>query len=298
MPSGMPSDPNVGLSTADINAMKRCQDFTNVVPLLARADELDDEQFATARADICAVLESNDLRCFSFGGPNALPELFAVSNATHADPDEMDASTLMQSQYEQPLVQSDLQQLIDRAICAEGSAWLRHTAALKILKWCKEHRQTGALQLVAQPSAPQQFHFSGLHGIGAYTAAQWWERVDVTDWAQSLRRSLDSQSSGLAFPANAMELASGDPARSVVKRGKKSRKHRLRPTPSPTHQDPLGLLDWLAHARQGGKLTAELVSGLGVAAFVTAWLHMSDSACHREVAQLPRGFVGWWWDIV
>jgi hypothetical protein len=286
------------LSSNDIQALKALQTVTNVIPLLARADELDDEHFTSARSSLTAILEANDIVPFSFGGLKSPPELYAISSKTQPDADEMDASTLMQSLYEQPLVQSDLQQLVNRMICAEGSAWLRHTAALKILKWCKEHRQAGALQLFTQPSTLQHIDFSSLRGLDAYRAAQWWQRVEVTDWAQSLRRSLDSQNYQMPSSSGALELASGDAARSVVKCDKKSHKHRLRPVPTPTHQDPLGLLDWLAHARQGSKLTAELLSGMGIAAFVTAWLHMSDSACHREVAQLPRGFVGWWWDIV
>ncbi|KAK0385721.1 hypothetical protein NLU13_6898 [Sarocladium strictum] len=289
--------PSTGLEATDVDAMKRLQNYTSIILLLARADEFTDTEFSTARSDLHATLKQNDIHCFSFGGSTAVPELYMVSNKTCSDPDEMDASTLMQSEYRQPLIQSELQQLVDRMFCADGSAWLRHTTALKILKWCTQHRQTRALQLVAHPRAPQHVHFGGLHGMDAYAAAQWWQRVEVTDWAQSLRRSLDSQHSGMVFPTGTLEIANGEPARSVVTR-EKGRKHRSRPGPSPTHQDPLGLLDWLSHARQGGRLTVELLSGLGVAAFVTVWLQMSDSACHREVTQMPRGLIGWWWDIM
>lgn len=279
--------------------MRCLQTFTNLVPVLGRADELREQELSALQSDICTRLADSDIKCFSFDGPNAPTELFAVSSATRPDLDEMDASTLMRSEYEQPLIQTDLERLVDNMICAEGSAWLRHTAALKVLKWCREKKQAGALQaIVAQPSAPQHFNFNGFHGMDAYTAAQWWQRVEVTDWAQSLRRSLDSQSTAFALPTNALELAGNDPSRSVVRREKNGRKGRSRRPPSPTHQDPLGLLDWVAQMTQGGKLTAELLSGVGVAVMATACLTMSNTACHREVAQLPRGFAGWWWDFV
>lgn len=279
--------------------MKRLQGFTNVVPIIARADELGADDLVSIKTNLRASLDTNGIKGFSFDGPDAPLEVFAVSNITQPDLDEMDASTLMQSEYEQPLAQSDLHRLADVMISAEGSAWLRHTAALKTLKWCREHRQAGALQaIVHQPSSVPHLHFNGFRGMDAYTAAQWWQRVEVTDWAQSLRRSLDAQSSGFTYPSSALEVRGSDPSRSVVKHDKKGRKHRSRPPPSPTHQDPLGLLDWVANMRRGGQLTAELLSGLGVAAAFTAWLHMSDSACHREMAQVPRGLVGWWWDFV
>ncbi|KAH8169533.1 septin domain-containing protein [Sarocladium implicatum] len=291
--------PSKGLSNGDFDAMKRLQGFTNVVPVFARADELSDIELSSARAATRARLEASEIKCFSFDGPNAPIELFSVSNVTQPDLDEMDASTLMRSEYEQPLTHSDLDRLVDVMISAEGSAWLRHTSALKTLKWCRENRQASTLQaMVHQPSTIPHLRFNGFHGMDAYTAAQWWQRVKVTDWAQSLRRSLDAQSSGFTHPSNALEVRGSDPAKSVVKHDRKGRKHRSRQSPSPTHQDPLGLLDWVANMRQGGKLTAELLSGLGVAAAFTAWLHMSDSACHREMASVPRGLVGWWWDFV
>lgn len=57
---------------------------------------------------------------------------FAVSSAQSSDDDNMDASVLMSPDYVEPLVMSELRNLIDKIFDSDNISWLRHTAAKKL----------------------------------------------------------------------------------------------------------------------------------------------------------------------
>lgn len=64
---------------------------------------------------------------------------FAVSSALGDDSDIMDASVLMSSDYVQPLLASELSELVLRLLDPENMQWLRHCAVKRYIKWRREH---------------------------------------------------------------------------------------------------------------------------------------------------------------
>lgn len=64
---------------------------------------------------------------------------FAVSSALGDDSDVMDASVLMSSEYIQPLLSSELGELVLRLLDPENMQWLRHCAVKKFIRWRREH---------------------------------------------------------------------------------------------------------------------------------------------------------------
>ncbi|KAF7561872.1 hypothetical protein G7046_g2264 [Stylonectria norvegica] len=125
-----------GLDKYDVECIKHVQNMTNVIPILARTDELSGDATALARQRVAQELADEGLECFSFAGPDG-PEtmeslqVYAISTETQPDYDTMDASVLMNSEYFPPLVPTDLNRLVGHLFSVDGSARLRHSAALK-----------------------------------------------------------------------------------------------------------------------------------------------------------------------
>jgi len=135
--------PHTGLEVRDIECIKSLQDKTNIIPLLARSDELDADSISSAKDLIRQQIAEHGLDCFSFTTPDSDPdvvEIFSVSSATVMDHDEMDASVLMSSGYVQPLVETDLGRLVEQVFSMDGSAWLRHSLETEKLHHLAQQR--------------------------------------------------------------------------------------------------------------------------------------------------------------
>lgn len=95
---------------------------------------------------IRSSLEAAGIRTLTFQAANAQDVLtsspFAVSSALSEDTETMDASVLMSSEYVQPLVSSDLTQLVDRLFDPDNAQWLRHCAVRKFIQWRREYLKT------------------------------------------------------------------------------------------------------------------------------------------------------------
>lgn len=99
-----------------------------------------------AKTAIRSSLEAAGVGTFAFqaaDGQDVLPSSpFAVSSALSEDAETMDASVLMSSEYVQPLVSSDLAQLVDRLFDPDNAQWLRHCAVKKFIQWRREYLKT------------------------------------------------------------------------------------------------------------------------------------------------------------
>ena len=133
----------------------------NVVPLISKADARTLEQIAELK-------NNSDAAAFS-----ALPKLpmfevadsseskasaispYTVSSATGPDMETMDASLLMSPEYVQPLIPSELALLVQQMFETEVVAYLRHSAAKKLIAWHTLHPQLSRIQSPAASQYPQ-----------------------------------------------------------------------------------------------------------------------------------------------
>ncbi|KAH6890311.1 hypothetical protein B0T10DRAFT_485527 [Thelonectria olida] len=270
--------PHKGLEDDDIEYIKNAQQMTNVVPVLARADELGSDEVEMARQKIIQTLAEEDLECFSFADalPTAEPtsHVYAVSTETRTDYDTMDASVLMDSAYVPPLVQTDLSRLVSRLFSLDGSAQLRHTAAAKSVEWRRKYG--GALQVAIQQRG--MVHGRALR-IGSVHRAQCWERLDFYNWANNLRQSLHTEQLryilsekavyGAAPESRLVRIASPEEEQPQVETSRGERRR---------HQDPLGILEIGGKFKQRGMFVLEMVTSIGIIGYVITRLVQADWA--------------------
>lgn len=99
-----------------------------------------------AKTAIRSSLEAAGIRTFTFHATDAFDAStsspFAVSSALSEDAETMDASVLMSSEYVQPLVSSDLSQLVDQLFDPDNAQWLRHCAVKKFIQWRRDYLRT------------------------------------------------------------------------------------------------------------------------------------------------------------
>ena len=158
--------PDADLSV-QVEQFKRLTSFTNVVPVLGKADLLTAEVISELKQAILDALPASASTPFLFSeslldeldqtnttaptnlessdassktGPKhdsptstALP--YAISTIPGLDEQEMDASLLMSSSYSPPLIPSELQILISQLFDPENVSWFRYNAVRKFLAW-------------------------------------------------------------------------------------------------------------------------------------------------------------------
>ncbi|PYI12150.1 hypothetical protein BO78DRAFT_357767 [Aspergillus sclerotiicarbonarius CBS 121057] len=189
----------------DMECIKQLCEWTNVIPLISKADLLTPEQISALKSSFYKHAQATSIRPFLFGNAclgaddldGQLP--FAVSSAKANDDDVMDASTLMSPDYVQPLVPSELILLVQRMFDAENIAWMRHSAAKKLAQQQREHTYP-------RPSHPQHGALSFDHGIRrsspSYTMARVADhtrqeeklaRLQLAKWASELQQSLHNE---------------------------------------------------------------------------------------------------------
>lgn len=115
--------------------------FTNVIPIIARADAYDLNELDVAKTRLNGILDELAPATYSFVDDRADDQQppFAVSSASIDDPEVIDASLLMSSGYMQPLAPSELQLLVASLFEPENIRRMRHLAATKFLLWRQQH---------------------------------------------------------------------------------------------------------------------------------------------------------------
>jgi hypothetical protein len=288
-----------GLEPVDIECIRVLQEKTNVIPLLARCDELDDEEaLLSAKERLVQSIEKNGLECFPFNSSGHTPAssaIMAVSNATEADHDQVDASILMSSGYVEPLVHTDLDRLVELVFSLEGSSWLRHSAATKCVRWRREHGGGRTLQQALTLRDPSAQALSRVLAANPFVQRGHWEQIEISNWAQCLRHSLEAE----RLRTTALQRMTANAYREglvtdLVRHGGKSkRKRNGQETANLTHQDPLGLLHLASHMRRNGQFTVEVLTSVGVLGCVGVWLAGPDWANSQGLRRLPWDVVGW-----
>lgn len=110
------------------------------------------------RRSTCEKLQHADIRPFAFDQEAASPShLYTVCALPSDDNDNMDASILMAPEYVQPLIPSELANLVQQVFDHDNIAYMRHLAARKLV------RQQGSTALTA-PIFSRRTISSPLHG--------------------------------------------------------------------------------------------------------------------------------------
>ncbi|KAF4984380.1 hypothetical protein FZEAL_424 [Fusarium zealandicum] len=269
--------PHGGLEREDVEYIKYAQGMTNVIPILTRADELSPEEIKHIRQRVVQKLTAEDVECFSFDGPNPSDEssrVYAISTETRPDYDTMDASVLMSSEYFPPLITTDLSRLVNHVFSLDGSARLRHAAAVKCVKWRRNHGDS-LLQTALSGGCmvPRGIPESALR-LRSFRRTQSWERLELYNWANNLRQSLQSERLYNIMEERSKSNAPAYESRlvRVSKGGERQTSRKQRKSKQPTHQDPLGLLELGGTFKQKGMLALEMVSSIGLIGLVISRL--------------------------
>lgn len=257
--------------------MSRLQDVTNIIPLLARSDELDESAIEDCKQELRNEIDGRGIHVFSFAPLDESDErtgIFAVSNATQTDCDVMDASILMNSAYIEPLQSTDLGALVESIFSLEGASRLRHSAAVKAVKWAHEqHRHNPSNWALTR----RPFNSGGSTvTIDPFFQMRDWRRLEVSSWAQSLRQSLDSERIMSATASN--QLIARATGTVACRRGRRGSSRKRRYAHHTYDQDPLGLVRLAAQVKNTGAFAVELIGGIGVVGYLALCLMKPDFA--------------------
>lgn len=293
-----------GLGRGDIAFIREYQEKTNIVLLLARSDEIPTADVAECKERIRQQATENNLECFSFPDPEmgdveTEVDVFAVSSLTKPDYDVVDASILMNSAYIQPLVPTDLATLMERVCSEEGSTLLRQSAASKCIRWRRDH--LGDYSHVTANTAltfrdPAKCALSPVLTLNPFGARRHWHRVELSDWAEGLRKSLESAKlDEISRQAQEVEALRQLRTRELVRQRRQGsdRSRSRHSTPNLVHQDPLGVLHLAGLLRRNGRMALELISIPGLLGCFAALLAEPEP-------QMPWGMkslvldVTWW----
>ncbi|TLS22662.1 uncharacterized protein PpBr36_05924 [Pyricularia pennisetigena] len=211
------------IKPVDLEYMRMLAPLTNIIPLIAKSDTISADEIWERKQRVLSQLLSAGVRPFRYSkiSPTSQAEaVLSVSNATGSDSEVMDASLLMSPDYLEPLLPSELGELVRQVFSADGASWLRHSAAKKCLQW-RSGEQTSKPQALYRPlnswpppaqgqtllGGPQASPLVGTTGeltvrppASALALApatvrreEQLAQIRLANWAVELQRSLDSE---------------------------------------------------------------------------------------------------------
>ncbi|EAW14687.1 uncharacterized protein ACLA_000980 [Aspergillus clavatus NRRL 1] len=141
----------------DIECIGKLCEWTNVIPLIGKSDLMTPRQVSALKSSFREKAEAASIKVFLFGNATgadkpAFDLPFAVSSAKTDDDEIMDASTLMSPDYVHPLMPSELSLLIQKMFDHDNMAWIRHSAARKLVQ--QRHDQPQHWEIAPRPSSP------------------------------------------------------------------------------------------------------------------------------------------------
>ena len=147
------------LQPTDVEFLSRLSQTTNVIPLLAKADTLSEDDIRQLKASVPKELEAAGIRPFVFSAEHATDfPPYTVCSSASDDEDNMDASLLMSPDYIQPLLPSELLLLVKQIFDKDNASWLRHSAAKKIIQWRKTPRAMSIITPTSRLSFPPHYN--------------------------------------------------------------------------------------------------------------------------------------------
>ena len=211
----------------DTDFIRKLSELTNVLPIIAKADTLPADEAEQLQQAVSEALYKTELQPFAFApsrSPLTTPHL--VCSLPANDLENMDASLLMQSDYVQPLVPSDLTRLLRTLFTPDAVAHLKHASARKVVlnrqsPRSPSRRLPSPLHTFLPPSynrsASSPLHGARGAGPPATPAAGYAQarladhtqreeraaRLHLARWATDLRRSLAAERARYAALARA-----------------------------------------------------------------------------------------------
>ncbi|KAL4903523.1 hypothetical protein BDW74DRAFT_41124 [Aspergillus multicolor] len=292
----------------DIECISKLSAWTNVIPLIAKADLLTHDQVISLKKDYNEKARAASLKPLLFDASSDLNEPpFTVSSAKSNDDSIMDASTLMSPDYIQPLVESDLMSLVQTLFDRETLAWIRHSAAKKLAQRQRDMmlRQHNPLQDSALSFSSSPYGLAPSYAMARVSDYSRHEekraRIQLAKWASDLQQSLQNEReryaalargeravwlterlgecvvNGSLVPVTQMpgfsELnASSDRQNgSLLVRTQDGRRLEYHFT-NITSLDPLGVVRWSDELKQRGWTIVQIVGSFGVVGGLAFWL--------------------------
>lgn len=167
-----------------MESIRKLCELSNVIPIISKADTLSPAQITELKLRFHEQAREAGIKPFLFGDPpNGLDGLesqppYAVSSEKTVDTETMDASTLMSPDYVQPLVPSELDALVNKMFDRDNLAWMRHSAAKKLLQ-----QRTDSYSL--PPSMPLPSVQPGPTASGSASASSSWRSVSPPGYAMA-----------------------------------------------------------------------------------------------------------------
>lgn len=295
------------LKDEDIVFLQRLAALTNVIPLIAKADKLSQEETEVLRRSTFQKLQHANIRPFSFDGEAAIASHpYTVCAAPSDDNENMDASMLMSPEYVQPLIPSELATLVQQVFDPDNIACMRHLAARKLVLAIPSpfpRPISTSSTSTAYPLTAPQAMVSYTNGMSPYAQAKLADhtqqeeklaQIRLARWAGELQRSLQNEraryeaisrgeravwltekigeciNDGSLVPVPDSSLAAR------TERGLEASKpelprlsgHRGLLNPG----DPLGLLRWNEVMKQKGWIAFQVVGSVGILGAIAVWV--------------------------
>ncbi|CAG7944520.1 unnamed protein product [Penicillium salamii] len=286
------------LST-DVECIRKLSELSNVIPIISKADTLSPTQISTLKLHFHTQAREAGIKPFLFGLNEASIDFqppYAVSSAKGSDPETMDASILMSPDYVQPLIPSELTTLVDQIFDRDNLAWLRHSAAKKLLLRAETLHSIPAPSNVWVSTPPSSY---AMARITDYTRTE--ERmaqVRLAQWATDLQRSLQNERDRYT------DLVRGERAVWLTERlgecvidgslvplsqtpgygGLREKGTHYRVGISP--HDPLGVVGWVDDLGRRSWVLVQIVGSVGVVGGLALWLARTWGLPTRSLTDL------------
>ena len=189
--------------------------------MIAKSDTLSPKETEILRRSIFEKLQHADIKPFAFNEEAAIASHpYTVCAAPADDNDNMDASMLMSPEYVQPLIPSELANLVQQVFDQDNIACLRHLAARKLVRaqgskastmlsplphptsGSVHGRPLASLKSTVYPSTTSQAMVSYNNGMSPYAQARIADhtqqeeklaQIRLARWAGELQRSLQNE---------------------------------------------------------------------------------------------------------
>ncbi|KAJ5929380.1 hypothetical protein N7454_007228 [Penicillium verhagenii] len=308
--------------TADVQCIRKLCELSNVIPVLAKADALSPEETTSLKTKFHQQAQDAGIKPFMFGdlpsdgGFASEPQPpYTVSSEKTTDMEVMDASTLMHPDYVQPLSASELEILVQKLFDRDNLAWMRHSAAKKLLQR-RGWRAVSGSSMETSISLGESTPSYAMARIADYTRnEESMAQVRLAHWATDLQRSLQNERDRYA------SLARGDRAIWLTEKLSEcvvdGSLVPISKTPGfcglqiPTHekgsnalhamnvhrgttyrvaslstQDPLGVVGWIDDLGRHGWAIMQVVGGVGVVGGLAFWLARAWGLPSRTLSEL------------
>lgn len=306
--------------------MRELSQVSNVIPLIAKADLLSADQISAVKSRFQTHVENGDVQPFLFGAGTANDEVtppFAVSSARADDDDNMDASVLMSPDYEPPLVESELSALVERVFDPDNIAWLRHSAAKKLIQVASNsisYPEPSSSSLIPQVVSSYPMNSSTSYSYTSARIANYAQHEEqrahaqLTKWAADLQRSLRNERERYLNQSHKPASQTHTSLITTIERNPEtgnilihrspnppSTKHYYCPIPTP--HDPLGLIQWNDELRRRSWFIVQVVGSVGVVGGLALWLarawgwfhqHYHFSASYSSSCSAEEWSTSWW----